>query len=90
MNSRARWLMNGPVIVGIELYQVCHPNLPRPEPSPFREKARNWSAVTRSFSSPTRSEKKQFKFANDWGLSWGDRGYGYLSDQYIKAYSSDA
>ena len=34
--------------------------------------------------------KNQFKFVNDWGSGWGDRGYGYLSDQYIKEHSSDA
>jgi C1A family cysteine protease len=34
--------------------------------------------------------KKEFKFVNDWGTGWGDKGYGYISDEYLSAHSSDA
>lgn len=81
---------DGPVVAGIEVYQEAM----SPE-----------SAKTGVFQLPGKGsqlvgghaivlvayddQKKQFKFANDWGTGWGDRGYGYLSEQYIKEHSSE-
>jgi hypothetical protein len=80
----------GPVVAGIEVYQEAM----SPE-----------SAKTGVFQLPGKGsqligghaivlvayddQKKQFKFANVWGTGWGDRGYGYLSEQYIKEHSSE-
>lgn len=34
-------------------------------------------------------EKQEFKFANSWGSEWGDRGFGYLSYDYVMNKSHD-
>jgi C1A family cysteine protease len=81
---------DGPVVAGIEVYQ---------------EAMSPQAAKTGVFQLPIKGaqivgghavvlvayddQRKQFKFSNDWGAGWGDRGYGYLSEQYMKDHSSD-
>ena len=81
---------DGPVVAGIEVYQ---------------EAMSSEAAKTGIFPLPQKSstlvgghavvlvaydnQRKQFKFANDWGPGWGDRGYGYLSEEYLQKHSSD-
>ena len=35
-------------------------------------------------------EKKLIKFKNSWSTRWGDKGFGYLSYEYIQRYMMDA
>ena len=82
---------DGPVVVGIEMYQEGMSSQTSktgaiPLPQKGSQLVGGHAIVLVAYD----ERKKRFKFANDWGSGWGDRGYGYLSDQYIKAYSSDA
>ncbi|MRB60562.1 hypothetical protein GH880_23930 [Bacillus thuringiensis] len=35
-------------------------------------------------------EKQVFKFQNSWGPKWGDKGFGYLSYNYMETYGKEA
>lgn len=81
---------DGPVVAGIEVYQeAMSPQTAKTGvfrlPQKGSQVAGGHAVVLVAYD----DQKKQFKFANDWGASWGDRGYGYLSEQYIKEHSSD-
>ena len=82
---------DGPVVVGIEMYQEGMSSQTAktgviPLPQKGSQVVGGHAIVLVAYD----DLKKQFKFVNDWGSGWGDRGYGYLSDQYIKVHSSDA
>ena len=81
---------DGPVVAGIEVYQeAMSPQTAKTGvfqlPQKGSQVAGGHAVVLVAYD----DQKKQFKFANDWGADWGDRGYGYLSEQYIKEHSSD-
>ena len=82
---------DGPVVVGIGMYEEGMSSQTAktgviPLPQKGSQLVGGHAIVLVAYD----DRKKQFKFVNDWGSGWGDRGYGYLSDQYINAYSSDA
>jgi len=82
---------DGPVVVGIEMYQEAMSSQTAktgviPLPQTGSPVVGGHAIVLVAHD----DQKKQFKFVNDWGSTWGDRGYGYLSDQYIEEHSSDA
>jgi len=82
---------DGPVVVGIEMYQEgMSPQTSKTGAIPLPRKGSQVIGGHAIVLVAYDERKKQFKFANDWGSGWGDQGYGYLSDQYIKAHSSDA
>jgi hypothetical protein len=82
---------DGPVVVGIEVYEESMSSQTAktgviPLPKKGSQLVGGHAIVLVAYD----DQKKQFKFVNDWGSGWGDRGYGYLSDEYIKTRSSDA
>jgi|SRR5579875_1024346 len=79
---------DGPVVVGISMYQdgIMSRTGVIPLPSKGAQVIGGHAIVIVAYD----EQRKIFKFVNDWGMGWGDRGYGYISDEYIKAYSADS
>jgi hypothetical protein len=81
---------DGPVVAGIEVYQEI--NSPQTAKTGIVKLPHKGSQLVGGHAIVLVAydeQKKQFKFVNDWGLGWGDRGYGYLPEQYFKEHSSD-
>jgi hypothetical protein len=81
---------DGPVVAGIELYQEAMSNQTAKTgviqfPKKKSQLIGGHAVVLIAYD----AQKKQFKFANNWGAGWGDQGYGYISEQYIKEHSTD-
>jgi hypothetical protein len=81
---------DGPVVAGIEVYQEAMSTQTAktgvfPLPKKGSRIVGGHAVVLVAYD----DQKKQFKFANDWGTAWGDRGFGYLSEEYIKEHSTD-
>jgi hypothetical protein len=87
---RAALETEGPVVAVIDVYpEALSPQLSKngvlPLPAKGAQAVGGHAVVLVAYD----EKGKQFKFANDWGTGWGDRGYGYLSEQYLKEHSSD-
>jgi hypothetical protein len=81
---------DGPVVAGLEVYQeAMSPQTAKTGVFQLPQKGSQVVGGHAVVLVAYDDQKKQFKFANDWGAGWGDRGYGYLSEQYIKEHSSD-
>jgi hypothetical protein len=81
---------DGPVVAGIQVYQEGMSSQTAKTgvlqvPKKGSQSAGGHAVVLVAYD----DQQKKFKFANNWGSGWGDRGYGYISDQYIKKYSFD-
>ena len=75
----------GPVVAGITVYEsYAQPDvsksgvLPLPKPKETVLGGHAISIVGYDDS------KKQFKFLNSWGAAWGEKGFGYVSYDYMK------
>jgi hypothetical protein len=81
---------DGPVVAGIEVYQEAMS--PQTAKNGVFQLPKKGSQVVGGHAVVLVAyddQKKQFKFANDWGTGWGDKGYGYLPEQYVKEHSTD-
>jgi hypothetical protein len=79
----------GPIVVGITLHESIYTAsktgiVPAPATS---EKEIGMIAVCLVGYD---DHKKLFKFKHAWGTKWGEKGYGYLSYEYIKKFSADS
>jgi hypothetical protein len=82
---------DGPVVLGIEVYsEAISSQTAETGVIPLPQKGSKLIGGHAIVLIAYDEHKKQFKFVNDWGPGWGDRGYGYISDAYIKDLSSDA
>jgi hypothetical protein len=81
---------DGPVVAGIEVYQeAMSPQTAKTGVFQLPQKSSQLVGGHAVVLVAYDDQRKEFKFANDWGAAWGDRGYGYLSEQYVKQHSSD-
>ena len=81
----------GPVVIGLTIYDsfnsanaISTGRIPDPKPS---ESIVGGHAVCIVGYDDAR---RRFKFENSWGADWGDKGYGYVSYDYVQKYGSDA
>ena len=82
---------DGPVIVGIEVYEeFMSSQTAKTGVIPLPQKGSRVVGGHAVVLVAHDDLKKEFKFVNDWGTGWGDKGYGYMSDEYLSAHSSDA
>jgi C1A family cysteine protease len=76
---------NGPVVLGILLYDSAMSSKVSktgvlPMPAAGTSPVGGHAVVVVGYD----DKKRLFKFANSWGTSWGDHGYGYLPYDYLK------
>ena len=82
---------DGPVVVGIEVYEEgVSSQAEKTGVIPLPKKSSQVVGGHAIVLVAHDDQMKQFKLVNDWGSNWDNRGYGYLSDQYITSYSSGA
>lgn len=82
---------NGPVVVGITLFEGAMTQEATktgviPLPTKKEQIVGGHAIVIVGYD----DKKRQLKFVNSWGKSWGEQGFGYLPYEYIKKYMSDA
>jgi hypothetical protein len=81
---------DGPVVAGIEVYEESvSAQTAKTGVFPLPQKGSHMAGGHAVVLVAYDDKKKRFKFANDWGVGWGDQGYGYLPEQYIEEHSSD-
>jgi len=84
-------VINGPFMAGVDVYESWFTAkasktgmIPMPAAS---DQYQGGHAICIAGYDDT---KKLFKFKNSWGSSWGNKGYGYLTYDYMKQYCVDA
>src|ERR1700744_490075 len=82
---------HGPVVIGITVYGSFMSSKPAetgviPMPKEKESVVGGHAVCLVAYN----STEKIFKFRNSWGTSWGDKGYGQLSFEYIDKFSADA
>lgn len=84
-------VVNGPFLAGVDVYDSWFTKkvdktglIPMPKRSDQYQGGHAICIVGYDDS------KKMFKFKNSWGDGWGDKGYGYLTYDYMQQYCLDA
>jgi hypothetical protein len=81
---------NGPVVAGISVFSgMMSPETAKtgivPVPAKNERLEGGHAIVVVGYD----DTKKLVKFANSWGKTWGDNGFGYLPYEYLAKYMSD-
>jgi len=78
----------GPVVGGITLFKSSFKNNAGilPDPSPGEQIMGAQAICIVGYD----DDKKLIKFMNSWGSDWGDKGFGYISYDYLEKYLTDA
>jgi len=84
-------MVNGPFLAGVKVFESWFNKRVKingiiPMPKPKEELLGGHAICIMGFD----DVKGFFKFKNSWGRGWADRGYGYLSYEYLSRYCRDA
>jgi len=84
-------VVNGPFLAGVDIYDAWFTkNASMTGMIPLPKRGDEYQGGHAICIAGYDDKKGLFKFKNSWGTGWGDRGYGYLSYDYIKRYCMDA
>jgi hypothetical protein len=80
--------LNGPFLAGVEVYSEWFEGHRGeiPIPRPGRSSLGGHAVCVVGYS----HGDNYFKFKNSWSEAWGDKGYGYLTYEYMERYCLDA
>jgi len=85
---RESLFLNGPILVGIDVYSGFEKAEDGVIPMPAEDEAYLGGHAICLVG--YNDGNKLFKFKNSWGRLWGDGGYGHLPYEYVEPYLSDA
>lgn len=84
-------VINGPFLAGVDVYESWFTK--KAEKTgliPMPKKSEQYQGGHAICIAGYDDSKKLFKFKNSWSGRWGDKGYGYLTYDYMKQYCVDA
>jgi len=84
-------VINGPFLAGVDVYESWFTDrVFKTGLVPMPKKSEQYQGGHAICIVGYDDNKGIFKFKNSWGKAWGDKGYGYLSYDYIRKYCVDA
>jgi C1A family cysteine protease len=84
-------VVNGPFLAGVDVYESWFTDTAsRTGMIPMPKRGDQYQGGHAICIVGYDDSKKLFRFKNSWGTTWGSKGYGYLSYDYLKSYCMDA
>ena len=80
--------VNGPAVLGIKVFKGIF--APKAGLVPMPKKGQNSLGGHAVCAAGYDNKKQLVTFKNSWSSKWGDRGYGYLTFEYVRRYMMDA
>jgi hypothetical protein len=93
LNEMREWLfLNGPVVIGVPVGSTIinprtHPDVPGKSYVTLPTRFEGGHAIVLTGYN---HQDKYFEFKNSWGIDWGNRGYGYITFNYLNKVAYDA